>query len=159
MMLGIGLGIWRTGGASTPLPLVTNGGFDDGATGWSLSNGAQVSQAVVGGRLQLTATAVANNSAYQVVSGLTVGASYQLTGTAKKLSASITSVRVAVYDTAPGTTLLGTAALSSSNGVEVTGSITFTAPADGAVSVSLYLIGTAATGLMGEFDNISLVKL
>lgn len=158
MMLGIGLGIWRTGGASTP-PLVANGSFDSGTTGWTLSNGAQLTQAVVGGRLQLTATAVANNQAYQVVSGLTVGASYQLTGTAKKLSASVTSVRVAVYDTAPATTLLGTAATSSTNGVEATGSVTFTAPADGTVSVAMILVGTAATGLMAEFDNISLVKL
>lgn len=159
MMLGIGLGIWRTGGASTPLPLVTNGGFDGATTGWTLSNGAQLTQAVVGGRLQLTATVATGNQSYQVISGLTVGASYQLTGTAKKLSANLTSARVAVYDTAPSIVNLGNAAISGTLNVEVTGSVTFAAPADGQVSIALLLIGPTATGLLAEFDNISLVKL
>lgn len=159
MLTRLGSFMRRSRASTAALPLVTNGGFDAGTTGWTLSNGAQISQAVVAGRMQLTAIVATNNQSYQTISGLTAGANYQLTGTAKKLSANLTSARVAVYDTAPAIVNLGNAAISGTLNVEVTGSVTFVAPADGEVTIAMPLVGPTAIGLLAEFDNISLVKL
>jgi hypothetical protein len=138
-------------GATTGSTLVTNGTFASDVTSWTSHNSGVVTFA--SGTLQVQESGNVNPAAYQAVT-VTAGKMYKLTGTSA-VTGGTGSARVSVYDTAPATTLIGTAATTS--GAAATGSLVFRA-SDTQVSIVLIIV-SASAGATATFDNIELLEV
>ena len=84
--IGATIGLQYSDGATTGGDLVTNGGFGSDTTGWtaSASSLASVASGQSGNCLEVTNSGAASGSAYQDVTGLTVGETYKVSVYFKK---------------------------------------------------------------------------
>jgi hypothetical protein len=128
--------------------LVTNGDFSNGTTGWT----SLVSTlAVVSGALEITNTTTDFGASYQTLN-CSVGATYQVTCTARKGTAATLFVAVG---TVPRNSTMGSSSTASATDVP----LTFTFVATQAVPViSAYLPNTTG-GTTGYIDNISVKQV
>lgn len=123
--------------------LVSNGDFPSATTGWT---GTNATLAVASGELQLTTNGVATPKATETITGLTVGKTYRLTGTARRGTCT-GNVRVLMADVAGFPT-----AVNSGSTTNTTGSVTFTATAT--THIVELDVNAIETGTTAFFDNI-----
>ena len=90
------LGLQYSTGATTGSDLVTNGGFASDTTSWtaSASSLASVGSGQDGNCLEVTNSGAASGSAYQDVTGLTVGETYKLSAYFKKGTGATGAIKV-----------------------------------------------------------------
>ena len=149
---------WALDATPVESDLVSNGTFESNTTGWTAGNSTLsiASGGQSGNCLEITMTSTGTSSAYQWVSGLTEGVSYEFTAYVKSGTSGDDACKIQLTES-NGTSVIATTSTTSSDTwtkISVVG-----APVSGEVGMYVFVSRTATDAGTIFFDTVSGGKL